>query len=439
MLKCGTARICISPGADPKEVTDYRNPPPAGFYHDVFVKAVALEDESGRRLVIADLDIINFREDMLERIRAGIKEKTGLESGEVLMCVSHTHSGPIREEPLKQFGLSVEDYRSLLVERVVAVVESALADTEPIDLFFGRGDLHISINRRWRNANGLPVWRANPYGEVDPEVGVLKAVRADGSVKSVVMSYACHASAIGTSLIGNDYPGFAQEIIENRFGDCTALFSQGCAGEIKPYNINTNYKFMYGIPPSAVAGLGWELAKEVTRVIEQTPMEEVAGDIIVGGRVISLPMEGPPSAEQIAGADSRGAEQEAVAQWKKFMSAKVADGTIGEIPTTRPYEIAYIEIGERFRLVALQGEPCVRIGRRIKEQLTPNTADNSTDARNIRSVLVLGYVNGWSGYIPSSDVLRAGGYEAESHFFHNWAGQYKPDIEDLIVRSVLEM
>lgn len=54
-------------------------------------------------------------------------------------------------------------------------------------------------------------------------------------------------------------------------------------------------------------------------------------------------------------------------------------------------------------------------------------------------MLVFGYTNGDVGYIPSLDVLAAGGYEAESYLFYKWAGPYKPEIEDLIVKTVLEL
>ncbi|MCK4627089.1 MAG: hypothetical protein KAV00_17385, partial [Phycisphaerae bacterium] len=144
MLKGGTSTICISPGADPKEVKTYRNPPPAGFYCDTFVKAFALEDEKGQKLVIVSLDIILFEGDMVDRVREGIKAKTGLDGSEVLLCVSHTHSGPMRKGACEKFGISVEEYQQIVIDRTVQVVAGALADTEPINLYFGRGDLHMS-------------------------------------------------------------------------------------------------------------------------------------------------------------------------------------------------------------------------------------------------------------------------------------------------------
>ena len=70
MLKAGTSRICITPGADPGKVKSYRNPPPPGIYHDVFTKAFALEDEKGERLAIVSIDIIDIDRDLLDEIAA---------------------------------------------------------------------------------------------------------------------------------------------------------------------------------------------------------------------------------------------------------------------------------------------------------------------------------------------------------------------------------
>ena len=437
MLKAGTSRICITPGADPGKVKSYRNPPPPGIYHDVFTKAFALEDEKGERLAIVSIDIIDTDRDLLDEIRNGIKRKTGLAANQLLLCVSHTHSGPMRKDSLQPFGLDVSSYRRLVIDRVIKVVEEAFNHLEPVDLFFGRGKLSISINRRWRNPAGHPVWRGNPFGEVDPEVGVLRVENKEGKITAVLMSYACHASSIGTRLIGNDYPGFAEEIIENRYDGSTSLFAQGCSGEIKPYNVGPANRFMYGIPPAVAAGLGWELAKEVSRIIEETPNEKVVGDIQIKRRIIELPMEGPPSKEE---AESiKGVHQDVCSSWGKYMLKKIEEGKINEVPSSLPYEIEMIGIGERFRLVALQGEPCVRIGLRIKEQLTVNAAEISREAENIRSVLVFGYTNGEECYIPSREISVAGGYEAESYLFNNWAGPFNPGIEDLIVKTALEM
>jgi hypothetical protein len=431
------SRICVTPGADPAEVKTYRNPPTAGIYHDLFVKALALADEKGGCILMVSIDVIHLTESELAEMREGIRKSTGLEDSNVLLCVSHTHSGATREECLQPFVLTLETYSKTLIGAVIRVAKEALSSMEISMLRFGRGRLSISINRRWRNPNGFPIWMGNPYGEIDPEVATLWVENQNREIRAVVMSYACHASAIGTPLIGNDYPGFAEEIVENRYPGSTALFAQGCAGEIKPYNVDRGFRFMYGIPPAVAAGLGWELAKESCRVIEAAPNEDLSGDIRVAKRTIELPMEGLAGREEIEGRTA--CEKEEAERWRKDMLKALEGGSLDVVPRIVPYQIQVVGIGERFRLVTLQGEPCVRIGLRIKEQLSVNSATQSRDARNERAVAVFGYTNGGNCYVPSREVVTAGGYEAESYLFNRWAGPFKPEVEDLIVSAVLSM
>jgi hypothetical protein len=448
MFKAGAKRICITPGTNAEEVDSYRNPPPPGVYQDVFAKALALEDGKGGRLSIVSIDIIDLPGDMLARIRTAIKRMVGLDENRLLLCVSHTHSGPTRKDCLQPFGLTVSEYRQLVVDRVSRCVDGAFAGLEPATVSLGNDKLSIAINRRWRNPTGYPVWRGNPYGEVDPELSVLKVENRERRVKAVLMNYACHASAIGTPLIGNDYPGFAEEIIENRYPGSVALFAQGCSAEIKPYNVDAANKFMYGVPPAVAAGLGWEMAKATARIIERMPNESVAGEIRAVKRVVHLQMKGPPSAEEAKRV--KGADRKIAARWRKCMLGKIREGKVRTVQTSRPWEIQMISIGDRFRLVALQGEPCVRIGLRIKEQVTANEAENGRDAANVRSVMVFGYTNNADpfpdntgdeviNYIPSRDIVAAGGYEAESYLYNNWAGPYRPEVEDVIVKTILSM
>jgi hypothetical protein len=121
MLKAGTNRICITPGVDPGEVKSYRNPPPPGIYHDVFTKALALEDEKCERLAIVSIDIIDTDRDLLDEIRNGIKRKIGLAANQLLLCVSHTHSGPMRKDSLEPFGLGLRRLKKPLTSSSLSI------------------------------------------------------------------------------------------------------------------------------------------------------------------------------------------------------------------------------------------------------------------------------------------------------------------------------
>lgn len=73
-------------------------------------------------------------------------------------------------------------------------------------------------------------------GPTDPEIGVLRFDRTDGSTLAVLYNFACHPIQ-GVPSRGNtaDVTGFASRVIEENMSEGTlALFVQGCAGDINP-------------------------------------------------------------------------------------------------------------------------------------------------------------------------------------------------------------
>jgi len=73
-------------------------------------------------------------------------------------------------------------------------------------------------------------------GPIDPEVGLLRIDRMDGSPLAVVFQFACHPimnpPSKGSSA---DFPGYASKVIEEALGDGSmAFFIQGCGGDINP-------------------------------------------------------------------------------------------------------------------------------------------------------------------------------------------------------------
>ncbi len=101
------------------------------------------------------------------------------------------------------------------------------------------------INRTLRTTDGRgwTIRQANPcppddevagLGPIDPEIGILRVDRADGSPLAVLYNYACHplVGVPGGAVTAN-YPGFASEVIEDCLGgDAMALFVQGAGGDI---------------------------------------------------------------------------------------------------------------------------------------------------------------------------------------------------------------
>jgi hypothetical protein len=103
----------------------------------------------------------------------------------------------------------------------------------------------ISENRRLLMKDGTQIDMRRAYsmprdedvasiGPIDPQIGLLRLDRADGTPFAVVYHFACHPIMNPPSK-GNsaDYPGFASKVIEEATG-AMAFFVQGCGGDINP-------------------------------------------------------------------------------------------------------------------------------------------------------------------------------------------------------------
>src|SRR5262245_14434588 len=76
--KAGTARAVITP-QQPVWLSGYAGKRvPAGKLHDLWVKALALEDAGGRRAVLVTSDLIGFAKAAYDDLYAAVKKRYGL-------------------------------------------------------------------------------------------------------------------------------------------------------------------------------------------------------------------------------------------------------------------------------------------------------------------------------------------------------------------------
>lgn len=206
----------------------------------LYAKALVIDDGETRLAIIA-LDALavggigDIRDDFLPRLRRRVERELGIPGRNVLVNASHTHP-PGR--------LLCGD--AALIDRTFDAVRRAHKDMVPVT--FGAGSARedrLTLNRTLRLKNGLhwTIRHANPcppdedvagFGPIDPEIGVLRFDRFDGTPLAVVWNFACHP------LFGNprgaitaNYPGVASRLIEETLGHgAMALFLQGAGGDI---------------------------------------------------------------------------------------------------------------------------------------------------------------------------------------------------------------
>ncbi|HEX7378098.1 MAG TPA: hypothetical protein VF278_13345, partial [Pirellulales bacterium] len=224
-LKAGAARV---------DITDRQ----AGPVNDpLFVKALVLKsDDATAAIITVDAVAIGgigrIKNDYLAKVRARLEKELGIPPSNVLVNASHCH------------GVVAADVE----ERTFQAAKAALAQLTPVKVGVGAGrEDRIMENRRLKLKSGREADVRHAYslppddevaevGPVDPQIGILRLDRADGRTLAVVYNFACHPIQ-GVPSGGNtaDIVGFASKAIEESLGEgTTALFLQGCGGDINP-------------------------------------------------------------------------------------------------------------------------------------------------------------------------------------------------------------
>lgn len=192
-FKVGVARRVITP-ALPIWMSGYaaRTKPADGVVHELWAKALAIEDNRGRRAVIVTTDLIGLPREVSQAVAAGVQKQFGLGRAQLLLNSSHTHSGPVVWPGIRvMFNFTPDDarraelYAQKLTEDLIAVAGEALRDLAPAQISFGHGAADFAINRREPTKEGVRIG-VNAQGPVDHDVPVLKVTARDGKLRAVL-------------------------------------------------------------------------------------------------------------------------------------------------------------------------------------------------------------------------------------------------------------
>ena len=416
--KAGLARTIITP-AKPIYLSGYANRTHAsvGKLHDLWAKALAIEDHKGGRVVIVSTDLVGLPRAITDVVAARVLKQYGLDRARLVLNSSHTHTGPILRPNLPdQYDLPaadrvvIEEYRRQLTDQLVALVGNALADLAPANLSFGNGVAGFAVNRRENTAAGVKIG-VNPNGPIDHDVPVLKVTAPDGKLRAVVFGYACHNTTLTSefSAVSGDYAGFAQVAIENANPGATAMFLMLCGGDQNPY---PRSKLEYAQKH------GSDLAEEVDRVMAGR-MQTVRGAIRAAFQNVDLVFA--MHTRETFEARLKETDAGRVRHAKAMLATYEQGQPIRQIP----YPVQAIGFGKDLTLVALGGEVVVDYDLRIKKEY------------GSKGIIVAGYSNDVMSYIPSLRVLKEGGYEAaDAMIGYGLPGPYNDEVEERIFRTI---
>src|SRR5579859_697195 len=420
--KAGIGRIIITP-EKPIYMSGYagRDHPSEGAIHDLWAKALVIEDRKGGRVVIVTTDLIGLPRGVADVVAARIQKEYGIERPRLVLNSSHTHTGPLIQHNLEtMFDLSpadsqvVADYSSKLTDKLVAVVGAALKDLAPADLSFGNGRTTFAINRRENTPNGVKIGE-NPKGPSDPDVPLLKVTAPDGKLRAVLFGYACHNTTLTGQFyrLSGDYAGFAQLAVEKAHPGATAMFVMLCGADQNPHPRSTI---------ELAEQHGASLGAEVDRVLGEK-LQRVRGPVRPAFQIVDLNFA-PVTRETF---ESRLNESNVYRVRHAKAMLKLSDDR-SPLLVRYPYPIQAIQFGKDLTFIALGGEVVVDYVLRIKREF------------GSKGIIVAGYSNDVMSYIPSLRVLKEGGYEAnDSMIYYGLPGPYDEQVEDRIMTTVRQV
>ncbi len=415
--KAGVAKVKITPTFS-MWLAGYgaRKAPSHGTLHDLWAKALAVEDQNGKRGVLITSDLVGVPKKISDDVRDLLHKKLGLDRSQIILNTSHTHTGPVLNDalldiyPLNEVELEkIDRYSQILIDHLVQVVEDAFSTLQPAQIYSANGVARFQVNRR-NNTEATLIQQHELQGPNDHAVPVLKVAKSDGSLLAVAFGYACHPTVLGINQWSGDYPGFAQIELEKAHPGTMALFFQGAGADQNPLPRRT-------VP--LARQYGRTLAAAVDRVLEEE-MQELQPVLSTAYKEVALDLNQPPTVQELEKHCESSIEYHA--RWAKRLLAETKNGDV--FPDQYPYPLQVWRMG-RQAIFTLGGELVVGYAIRLKEIFG-------------RDAFVMGYTNDVMSYIPTATILHEGGYEgASSQIVYGLHGTWSYDIETTIIENMV--
>ena len=388
-----------------------RNAEATNAAQHLFAKALAIGKDGDAAVIITiDNCIIPWgvRGEILERL----KKRADLPAERIAICTSHTHTGPCLSGAAPNiFGMDlpasnqthIDEYTREFVDKVEKVALAALKDRRPANLSWGQTKAFFAANRRTKD------------GPVDDDLPFLMVTDAHGKLRAILANYACHCTTLGGNFIQfcGDWAGYAQEYLEKDHPGTIVLTAIGCAADANP-------------GPRGTLDLakkhGHEFTDAVNAALSHTGFQ-LNGALECRLKEITLPLDTPLTREQW---EKLAQQTNAIGYHARKNLARLDRGE--KLETEIPYPVQVWNFGKDLAMVFLPGEVVVDYSIRLKKEF---------DSSRL-------WVNAYSGYvpcyIPSTRILKEGGYEGGGAMvYYDHPTRFGPDTEERIMYAVHEI
>lgn len=371
---------------------------------DLSVRSIVIDDGS-KKVVIISLDLCTIDQELSNEIKEEINQSINIPGSAILINVIHTHFAPLSRNwySFGALGISDRRFNEKIKKATVEATLGAINNMEESTLYFGRAKSFIGFNRSLEDQ------------EFDNSLDIIKVVSANGELKNVLFLTGCHPVFPNknktTFTISPNFPGIARKFIENQTLAETAVFLQGCAGDINP-------RLGDYITTGEILG-----SEVILRMNEQ--MEQISGKISFAMDSVLIKMNLPNQQDIIEIRNQNSyrtgdLNAEMFVRWSDYYLNRINEKGLSYAPVY----IQTINVGN-WKLIGLSREPVNKY---------------SVDIKNLfpkKNVSVIGYSNDVSSYLPDSKHINKRTYEGhDSFYWYGMPGIFPADINEKIVETI---
>jgi neutral ceramidase len=418
-LKVGAIKKEITPSLPANLVGYIRRFGKSTEIHDPLLANILLIDNGVEQVLLISLDMLFLSSDFALKVKQAVSKKLNIAKENILIAAIHTHSATgihmFRDESLRDKNWEEKVFLTLLKGTTEA---GQRLKTASLGVRMGRST--IGRNRRKEG------------GPIDSNFPVLCFFDERNFPLAVVASCGCHPVVLDEEnlRITADYVHYFRQHLGEAFtSDAVILFFTGASGDVDPVERGSFF---------IADRLGMKLAQESLKIIDSM---EAKVDIDIKSKETSLnipygwrpdPQEAEETFqhtlqqyEETVEKRDRNAEKirKAFLLWAEELRDKASKN---ELPPSLRCELQCIKLGDGV-LLAFPFELFSSISLSLRAK------------SGVKNLFMVGYANGYNGYLPDKDSINEGGYEVEEAFKYVGLLPLSANAEELFLEKALSL
>ena len=354
------------------------------------------------KALLISVTVCEMQTKLCDDIRKILSEKTGVPVNNIMLCATHTHSGPNVAGSVGWGDIDKNYCDTIFVPKLVSASVSAMSNPVAVKMAKASGESLVGVNRRQLFFDNKIDFGQNLWGCINKKMTLLSFADYDENVVATMIHYGCHGTCAGQNTeITRDWSGIMTDAVEKESGAPCAFFN-GTMGDIGPRisNGKTTGDITY------VRELG-EVAKRDALGIYSELCDYENVNLAVSSDTLSIPLkERLGMAECLCMYEKYKDETENLGGMIKAYLENVMSLEKSGEKQLSSFEICQttVALGD----VVLTGIPF---------EMFSETGLRIDEAAGDKSVLCISNTNGFEGYFVTEDAICRGGYEVEMFLY----------------------